>query len=289
MLDNYNRKRAERQQQERRIAELERYARPNAIGMAAEFLQSRILRALPDKIRSLLRGRDLSQDTMPQMIRLLRQSLSELDAQQWSEARGRTAPRQLLRPEAYPQVQPREQQAERPERRRPVFGWRGDPDDPVYRGEMIAVQSSNVHSIGFQFNDANPSKGTLLVRYLQGKVGQKVAGPLYEYYDVHPAVFDSFRKAASKGKFVWDRLRVRGSVSGHRKQYKLAGIRGGYVPRQAKRYGDNEYFVTRSVTAQNAATGERRTFQSGLPDRPVRRIRSLQLLPNGRRVPLVQR
>lgn len=287
MFDNYKRNKAAREQHERRIGELERYARrPSIVAGAAEMLRNRILRTLPDQIRTLLRGEDVSPRTMPQLIDMLKRSLAELDFQQAAEARGRTAPRQLLRPEAYPEVPQAE--APRPERRRLAFGWRGDPDDPIYRGEMIKVQSSNVHSIGYQYNDASPSKGTLLVRYLQGTKQSKYAGPLYEYYDVHPAVFDSMRKASSKGKFVWDRLRVRGTVSGHRKQYKLAGISRGYVPRQAKRYGDNEYFVTRSVTGVNTA-GEKRQFKSGLPDRPVRRVQSVQLLPGGRRVPLVQR
>jgi len=291
MFDNYKRGKSEREQRNRRIGELERYARrPSVSDGATDLLKTRILRSLPSQIRSILRGQDVSVQTMPQLIRLLKGSLAELDSQSWSEARGRTAPRQLLRPEAYPQVEPRkEPPAERPERRRLAFGWHGNPDDPVYRGQMIVVESSNVHSIGYQFNDASPSKGTLLVRYLQGQKGSKYAGPLYEYYDVHPAVFDTFQKSASKGRFVWDRLRVRGSVSGHRKQYRLVGISRGYVPRQAKRYGDNEYFVQRAMTARNTKTGETRRFESSLPDRPVRRVSSLQLLPGGRRIPLVQR
>ena len=170
-----------------------------------------------------------------------------------------------------------------------IFGFKGDPADPIYNGEMIAVTSSNVHSIGYQINKQSPNSGSLLVRYLQKQGTSSVAGDMYEYPRVHPAVFDSMRAAASKGKFVWDRLRVRGSVSGHRYHYRLKEIRGGKVPRQAVRYGNNEYFIGRQFHAANVKTGEKRTFNSSLPDRKVRQIKSLQLLPGGRRVPLVQR
>lgn len=174
--------------------------------------------------------------------------------------------------------------------RRIPFGWSGNPDDPIYRGEMMSVSSSNVHSIGYQYNDASPSKGTLLVRYRQKRAdGSSGPGPPYEYYGVHPAVFDTFRRAASKGRFVWDRLRVRGTLSGHRYQYKLVGFVNGYVPRQAVRYGNNEYFVQRQVTAINSRTGEKRTFQSSRPDRLASRVQSVQVLPGGRRIPVVQR
>jgi hypothetical protein len=298
MFDNYNRNRAAREQQERRIRELEKYSRRSTLtGVAAELLTTRLLRQLPDQIRAMLRGRDVSRTTMPDLIGLLKRSLAQLDAASLSESRGMPAPSQMFDAAAYPEIQ------QRPERRRLPFGWRGDPDDPAYRGQMIAVQSSNVHSIGYQYNDASPSKGVLLVRYLQGSKGQRTAGPQYEYYDIHPAVFDSMRKAASKGGFVWDRLRVRGTVSGHRKQYRLTGFTGSYLPRQAKRYGDREYFVTRSMNATNAA-GERRTLTSHRDGRPLRdgnvrgidpetgyqrKIQSIQLMPGGRRVPLVQR
>lgn len=137
-------------------------------------------------------------------------------------------------------------------------------DDPTVSGEMIDVQSSNVHSIGFEFNWDNPMQGTLKVRFLQGSKDKKSAGPLYFYYKVHPDVFQAFRTAASKGAFVWDRLRIRGTVTGHRYKYELRGIVNGYVPRQAKKYGQNQYFVRRQIKAQR--NGEVRTFESELPD-----------------------
>jgi hypothetical protein len=35
------------------------------------------------------------------------------------------------------------------------------------------------------------------------------------------------------GSWVWDALRIRGTVSGHQKDYELVGIMGNYVPRKA--------------------------------------------------------
>ena len=156
---------------------------------------------------------------------------------------------------------------------------RYDPNDPTISGEMIEVTSSNVHSIGFDFNFADPMKGTLKVRFLQGPKDKKIAGPTYHYFDVHPDVFETFKVAASKGKFVWDRLRVRGTVSGHQYRYNLAGIRAGYVPRAAKRFGSNEYFVQRRFTGKNKQ-GEIRTFQSRLPEQRVGRYEPSRAIPN---------
>lgn len=145
--------------------------------------------------------------------------------------------------------------------------YRLDPNDPMLTGQMIPVSSSNVHSIGFLWNRENPRDGTLKVRFLnRAKSG---GGPLYHYYGVNPAVFQSFKLAASKGKFVWDRLRVRGTVSGHQFKYDLAGIdSSGYVPRKATRYGQNEYFLRRQVQAK----GSGKRYQSELQDEFVQRV-----------------
>lgn len=159
----------------------------------------------------------------------------------------------------------------------------GSENDPLYTGEMIEVESSNVHSIGFLWNDANPMQGTLKVRFLQDsrKGKGKIAGPLYYYYDVHPLVFDAFRRAGSKGGFVWDRLRIRGTVSGHRFQYELRGIAEGYLPRKATRYGNNEYFIGRRARFQSVRTGEIQEFESALPDRFVQSLETPRRGPQG--------
>ena len=140
------------------------------------------------------------------------------------------------------------------------------PNDPIVTGEMIPVTSSNVHSIGYIWNHKSPMKGTLKVRFLGTNRNQKPQtrggkGPIYHYFGVHPAIFMSFREAASKGKFVWDRLRVRGTVSGHQFPYSLAKLQSdGYVPRQATSRNEGnsgdyrEGFVPRTVRGTNGQT-----------------------------------
>jgi len=136
-------------------------------------------------------------------------------------------------------------------------------DDPIITGQMIEVSSSNVHSIGFVFNWDNPAASTLKVRFLQkGKGGGKTAGPMYYYYDVHPDLFRAFQAAASKGKFVWDKLRIRGTVSGHQYRYSLRTVTGGYVPRRAVRRADGEYYQQRTVKTLNIRTGKIETLRS---------------------------
>lgn len=135
-------------------------------------------------------------------------------------------------------------------------------DDPLLTGAMIPVTSSNVHSIGFEINPHAPQIGTLKVRFLQDHGDAKVAGPLYDYFNVPTEVFQRFRKAASKGKFVWDKLRIRGTVSGHRFDYRLAGISRGYVPRKATLAPEGEYFMKRTFLGENTRTGEKRLFAS---------------------------
>lgn len=158
-------------------------------------------------------------------------------------------------------------------------------EDPLFTGEMIEVESSNVHSIGYIYNEQNPLQGTLKVRFLQAskrdKSKGKVPGPLYYYHHVQPAVFDAFRNAGSKGGFVWDRLRVRGTVSGHRYQYSLRGIAEGYLPRKATRLGPNEYFLQRRARFQNVRSGEIQEFQSQLPDQFVQTLGQPRRGPQG--------
>jgi hypothetical protein len=149
------------------------------------------------------------------------------------------------------------------------------PDDPIITGEMIPVKSSNVHSIGFIWNDERPAEGTLKVRFLDSSGGKKTGkgGATYHYYDVHPRVFIEFQKASSKGKFVWDKLRVRGTVSGHQYRYGLARLsKSEYVPRQATRIGDREWYLQREVQ-----TADGRTLKSALKDRMIRQLTPKQM------------
>ncbi len=105
-------------------------------------------------------------------------------------------------------------------------------DHPVVTGDMVPVQSTNVDSVGY-----DAATGTLYVRFLyryrRGEREAAAPGSLYGYRDVWPEEFLTLLEAGSKGGWVWDHLRVRGTVSGHKKDYFLAGITGGYVPRKA--------------------------------------------------------
>jgi hypothetical protein len=142
-------------------------------------------------------------------------------------------------------------------------------------GQMHLVTSSNVHSIGMKIDQPDDRIGTLLVRFLgqQAKGKRSGLGALYEYYDVQVSLYREFVRAASKGEFVWDHLRVRGTISGHRYSYELAGITGGYVPRQAglKRGKAGEYFMRRTFYERRIEGGRmvRVPIQSQLPERRV--------------------
>jgi hypothetical protein len=127
-----------------------------------------------------------------------------------------------------------------------------NPNDPVLTGEMVRVASSNVHSIGFEFNFDQPLKSKLIIRYLQkdrrGSSGT-VGGPTYAYDNVHPDWFADLREAGSKGKWVWDQLRIRGTVAGHQYPYNLIRAAQGYLPRRAIIREGMQRFVRRQRTA----------------------------------------
>jgi len=153
------------------------------------------------------------------------------------------------------------------------------------------TNSSNVHSYGYDL-----ASTTLYVRYLSANLDAKKVkfkrndagglqhvsvgrgafrgrsskpGPMYAYFGVPSRVFKSMQAAVSKGKFVWDALRVRGSIWRHQYSYKLvaAGVAhigkdsAGradsilYVPRRASRKG----FVRREL---GVASGQ--TIQSNM-------------------------
>jgi len=154
--------------------------------------------------------------------------------------------------------------------------------DPIVTGKMLRVNSSNVHSIGFQLNLKMPSASKLIVRYLAAATGQQRRtrpGPTYAYDNCGPDLFNFMKRAASKGGFVWDNLRIRGSRVAHRHTYKLIGVAGGYVPRRATVKNGREMFVQRSVR-----TGRGNVLRSKLPTVVLGRIKPgiARLNVNGR-------
>lgn len=211
----------------------------------------------------------------------------------------------LLTQLGYQVTAPQQQTEAPPERRQPVTSrpieQDGDVsvivgrrerqyplDDPIMTGEMIEVTSSNVHSIGFGWNPDDPAHGTLRVRFLQkSRGGGKSAGPLYYYHDVHPDVFQAFQIAQSKGKFVWDELRVRGTVSGHQYRYDLAGTgEDGYIPRQAglKRNRQGEFYLQRRFQGRTSQLPEQqvRGPRGALSSEFSQRVGEMRLVSDGR-------
>jgi hypothetical protein len=148
--------------------------------------------------------------------------------------------------------------------------------DPTVTGKMIPVQSSNVHSIGFAFNYKHPLRSTLYVRFLgTDSAGKRSgSGPLYEYFDIHPDKFQQMRKASSKGGWVWDELRVRGSAVQHQVRYSLKAIVDNYLPRQATVRNGREMFVKRTRQPR-AKTGEQAPppITSPLPNQDLGPVR----------------
>ena len=139
-------------------------------------------------------------------------------------------------------------------------------NQPLVEGPIL-VTSSNVYSIGYEHPLNSTGPGDLLVRFLDGP-SQARSGPgaLYRYKSVPYSIFKAFEVASSKGGFVWDELRVRGTVSGHQFDYELAGAgASGYIPRQAgtKRGQTGEFYLPRTL-------GNRR---SSLPERQVKGAR----------------
>lgn len=148
--------------------------------------------------------------------------------------------------------------------------------DPEITGEMVPCTSSNVHSFGFQMNLRNPTKSMLLVRYLQGPSGHKTEGPMYGYADVHPRVFRSMTIANSKGIFVWDELRIRGSIAGSQYRYSLLSVVGDNVPRRATIENGIQMLRRRTKSALNGS----RTVSSRHEDRSVGPYRPSSSRPN---------
>lgn len=104
------------------------------------------------------------------------------------------------------------------------------------------VGSSNVYAFGYDERtltlrvqylgatinrDALTGRGHRGKRRVRGQLGATVLstrrgpGPLYDYHGVPKRVFQRMQAAGSKGKFVWDSLRIRGTAYGHRFDYEL--------------------------------------------------------------------
>lgn len=141
-------------------------------------------------------------------------------------------------------------------------GRRFPANHPIVTKEMVRAASSNVWSFGY---DVDAS--TLYVRYRSGPQFGNAAGSLYAYSNVQPEKFLAMYDAPSKGIWLWDNVRIRGTWSGHRHDYRLVAIRNDYVPRKATYAGaGQELFIPRTVRVQRVGTGKVRTLRSSLPE-----------------------
>lgn len=133
-------------------------------------------------------------------------------------------------------------------------------EHPLISGHVVYTpQSSNVHSFNYDIEN-----WWLHVRFQNPDGG---AGPLYRYFNVAPKLYLSMLDAPSKGTWVWDHLRVRGTVSGHQVDYALVGVTNAYVPRKATLRPDGEWYVGRTVRSKAG-----KTLSSQHPDRLVRAL-----------------
>ena len=135
-------------------------------------------------------------------------------------------------------------------------------DHPIVTGAFVSdFQSDNVHSFGYDIENRY-----LYVRFRAKDSQNKPAGPgsLYRYSTVEPNLFLKLYNAPSKGTWVWDYLRERGTVVGHKRPYELVGVMGGYVPRRVTFRAGGEYFEKRKVHI-----GGGRYLESSMPDQLV--------------------
>jgi hypothetical protein len=151
-------------------------------------------------------------------------------------------------------------------------GEHPNTDSHDYLPEVQTPSSSNVFAFTY-----DKYAGILYVYFkAPGKADRHgnrphIRGPLYSYggagKKVPESLYHEFKASASRGKFVWDRLRIRGTIHGHQYVYTLvaASMAGGrtYVPRKATAKG----FRTRTIPMTNRVNGVKRTtlIRSTLP------------------------
>lgn len=140
------------------------------------------------------------------------------------------------------------------------------PNHPALTGEWVeSPESSNVHSFAYDI-DAHRLYVRFKDRPPQGsKQRPNKPGPIYAYYNVPLDLFMSMFNAGSKGTWVWDHLRIRGTLSGHKYDYSLVGVAGGYVPRKATLTPEGESYIGRTVFSDKG-----RQLRSSRPDQLVR-------------------
>lgn len=139
-------------------------------------------------------------------------------------------------------------------------------DHPIITKKKVPTpDSSNVYWFLYDIDTR-----TLYIRFDAQKTKHnpsKRPGPVYSYANFPPQGFLDMIKASSKGGFVWDRIRIRGTVSGHRYSYNLERISENYVPRKATLTPSGEWYIQRKGVATTVAG--KRTLVKSKPSVPV--------------------
>ena len=109
-------------------------------------------------------------------------------------------------------------------------------------------------------------------------------GATYAYYDVPARIWERFEKASSKGKAVWDMLRIRGTVWGHKYRYAqvspaLARGDDGRMFSVVHRRATKRGFKSRTVTTVDQ-TGRRSYANATLPPQRGHVTRPNRARPN---------
>lgn len=222
---------------------------------------SRLMRELLEQVKKLAQAATSGGSTNPSTVRQARGLLQSLGSPRRDSVHPHPLPgwQQRARPQR-PEARPepaRVEPARAPERES-ILGVDQFTRDLIM-GRMYDVTSSNVHSIGMRIDEPSSRTGQLFIRFLGGDSQNRAGlGSMYEYRDVPVDLFREFLSAASKGTFVWDHIRVRGTVSGHRFSYELVGITEGYVPRQAaiRRGQQGEWYLRRTFTSMEFKNGK---------------------------------
>lgn len=123
----------------------------------------------------------------------------------------------------------------------------GDLDSPENRflqGEVTYTpQSSNVAWIQYESGPEGSTTGILYIGYQDGSV--------YRYFDLTPDDALSLYAASSKGTWVWDNLRLRGTVFGFKVMYEFLD-----GPSKAKRKWHEAGLASRQRHGNIPASGE---------------------------------
>lgn len=137
-------------------------------------------------------------------------------------------------------------------------------EEDIFAKEILTPESSNVFAFAYDemrgilyvtYRVPEVNKDAGLIRDINSCNGKEYSyypkvnkrGPMYAYggagNPVPKSIYEEMRAASSKGKFVWDKLRVCGSVNEHQYKYTLVSpsMEGSlYIPRKAVRVLDPE-------------------------------------------------